>query len=206
MTKIPVADMKEGDRGFTTPWAFSSTGEFRFDTVKTQAGGTVCVEITLQDGAIVPTESGLAAMAAYEAAKQEKPVAEMAEGEVGYVTHWTIQRNGTYEGTRVRTSPHGTVNVEVVRRGDLIKVTQRGAATVERETADDLEVASMKEGETGFTTEWSVQRDGTVGSKSWLQRRSHGTAVVEVRKVGERVEATYSGLLAALDYLRRYRS
>ena len=137
MHRKAISSMVEGEIGFTVPWAFDKNGGFKHDSVDTFAVGTACVEVRLQNASIVATDAGLRALAKYTFRREEKPVREMAEGEVGYVTHWTVDADGTYRRPYVCRSARGTANVEVVRWGVHAILTDAGRTTMtmEREKA-----------------------------------------------------------------------
>ena len=112
-----VADMADGETGYTVPWAFNDGGTFRFDFVWTSPMGTFCVEVEMRAGEIMATSAGILAIEAYKARLRLKPVSDLSEGELGYVTHWSVDEDGSFGGEHVRTEPEGTYNVEVMRQG-----------------------------------------------------------------------------------------
>jgi hypothetical protein len=130
-----VADMADGETGYTVPWAFNDGGRFRFNFVWTSPGGTACVEVEMRAGEIMATSAGILAMEAFKAKQRLKPVSDLSEGEVGYVTHWSVDEDGSFGGEHVRTEPAGTSNVEVMRQGDAVILTPAGRRTIASETA-----------------------------------------------------------------------
>ncbi len=56
--KLLVSEMREGDLGYTTPWAFYMNGRLNLPYVYAERGGTACTEVELRGGEIVPTEAG----------------------------------------------------------------------------------------------------------------------------------------------------
>ena len=130
-----VADMADGETGYTVPWAFNDGGTFRFDFVWTSPMGTFCVEVEMRAGEIMATSAGILAIEAYKARLRLKPVSDLSEGELGYVTHWSVDEDGSFGGEHVRTEPAGTSNVEVMRQGDAVILTPAGRRTIASETA-----------------------------------------------------------------------
>ncbi len=56
--KLLVSEMREGDLGYTTPWAFYMNGRLNLPYVYSNRFGTACTEVELRCGEIVPTEAG----------------------------------------------------------------------------------------------------------------------------------------------------